>query len=221
MFTKFTTFVCAIAVMAIIGSTAQAGHHNARYRQLDDFAFAAYVEARELRWELHDDFVDSHDYDHLLEDAEDVLIAMQGLQNSILRERSDALIEREVNIVMKKLSDLTVHLNGSDFARGSRSRHRTTFNGRGYVFTPETQHVGRVHVDAALKMIAKIETALDALAHEVEHRHNHHRSVSPTEVAPAPLPVLVPSEVRYRGGRSLGIPVGKSGAGNLVFRVDF
>ncbi len=219
MFTKLTTLVSAIAVVAMISSTAQAEHHNARYRQLDDVAFAAYVEARELRWELHDDFVDSRDYDHLLEDSEIVLIALQGLQNSILRERSDAQIEREVVNVSRKLSDLTTHLNGCDFARVSRSRHRYSFNGRGYTFTPETQHVGRVHVDVALKMIAKIESLLEGLAHEVGHGHRHHRSRSPQEVAPAPQPVLVPRDVRYRSGKGFGIPIGKDG--NLVFNFGF
>ena len=146
MFSKLTTIASMVAVVSLCSTSANADHHNARYRHLDDLSFAAFAEARELRWEIHDDFVDSHDYEHLLEDADAVIEAMHGLQVAIYRERPDHLIGREVEQVEKKLANLTSHMNTCDYARVSSSRHQTTFNGRGYSFTPETRHVGRIHV---------------------------------------------------------------------------
>ncbi len=215
-----TTLLSSITLLAVIGSTAHAAEeHNARYRHLDDVVFSAYVEARELRWEIHDDFVDSHDYDHLLEDADEVVSALQSLERTILRERSDQTIAREADIVQRKLSTLTQHLNGCDFAR-VRHHHRATYNGRGYVFTPETQHVGRSHVLVALKMIAKIEDALAHLEDEVRPvPHHYHRrpSISVPPVPSQPGPVLVPRNSAFRSDRSVEIPIGNHGS----FRIGF
>ncbi|QDT34502.1 hypothetical protein [Thalassoglobus polymorphus] len=211
MFAKMTTIASSIALLTLLGSTAQASEHNARYRHLDDIVFAAYVDARELRWELHDDFIASHDYEHLLEDADAILTSLQKLERTILRENSDLTIAREADLVQRNLSTLTRHLNGSDFARGRHERHRTTYNGRGYVFSPETQHVGRTHVRTALRLIAKIEDALAHLRDEVRPISHHHRSTPPRAVPvpqPQPGPILVPRNSSYRPDRSVEIPVG-------------
>ncbi|MBT5019330.1 MAG: hypothetical protein HON04_11365 [Planctomicrobium sp.] len=225
MFSKLTTIASMVAVVSLCSTSANADHHNARYRHLDDLSFAAFAEARELRWEIHDDFVDSHDYEHLLEDADAVIEAMHGLQVAIYRERPDHLIGREVEQVEKKLANLTSHMNTCDYARVSSSRHQTTFNGRGYSFTPETRHVGRIHVVAALRMIHRIESALSALEREVRPhhgRHGHSNLVPPTiEQTPRPAPILVPREARNSDRRYVEIPVGNSSKSGFVFKIGY
>ena len=216
----------ALTTLLMVGSAAQAGPHDDRYHHLDDLAFAAFVDARELRWEIHDDFVDSHDYDHLLSDADEVVRGLQSLQASIYRERPDQLLARDVVTVQRNLSNLTQHLNASDFAHVDRGSRRSTYNGRGYVFTPETQHVGRVHVVAALRLINRIEHALEGLERAVNPRGHghHHSSQEPITLPDAPAPggpVLLPRESRSRGeSRTVEVPLGNDRNG-VILRFGF
>ena len=229
MFSKTTALVTAIAMTVLINTSVQAEHeHNARYHRLDDLAFSAFIDARELRWEIHDDFVDSHDYDHLLEDADKIIASMQEVQAAIYRERPDEIIARLIDVTFSNMSNLTSHLNGCDFAQVRRGSHRVTYGGRGYSYTPETAHVGRIHVDAALRSIAKIETALALLEREVRpgHHHDHHDAIrglpSPSPaVVPQPRPVIPPRPVGYSRNGAIEIPLGSHHDSRFVFRVGF
>lgn len=226
MFTHKTTLTLGLILATLTTADAHADHqHNARYRYLDDLSFAAFIDARELRWEIHDDFVNSRDYDHLLEDADAIIAALQDVQQAIYRERSDAFIAQRVVITNQAIANLTSHLHGCDFASIRRGTYRPTYGGRGYHFSPETRHVGRVHVDAALNLIAKVEAALHALEREVcpvpRHGHSHRVEphIDPVPVAPQP-PILAPQSSRHNRGRSFEIPVG-NGNSSFVFRIGF
>lgn len=220
---KTIALTSLFSLLGLLGNTGHADPHRARFRQLDDLSFAAFVEARELRWELHDDFVESQDYHHLLNDADELVVALHELQMAIYRERPEAFIGREVEGVQRKLSNLTQHLNGCDFARASESRHRTTNYGRGYVYHPATQHVGQAHVVAALKMVSRIEASLAQLSREVcvAEVHDHSPVRPPVVVPELPAPRPVSREMISRNNRTFEIPIGKPGAGGFVFRVGY
>lgn len=225
MIHKLTAITSVIALATIFSSSANADHRLARFRQLDDLSFAAFVEARELRWEIYINFVDSHDYQHLLSDADEVIEAMHDLQVDIYRERPDHVIEREIDNVQRRLANLKSHMNGCDFARTLNSRHRPTFNGRGYVYAPETHSGGRGHALTALRMIARIESALEALECAVcgHGRRSTHSNIVPPTIPPAPQPgpLWAPQGTSSRNGRFLEIPVGNASKGGFVFKIGY
>lgn len=225
MVSKLSVLSSMVAVVAMLGSTANADIYTSRYRHLDDLAFSAFVDARDLRWVIHDNFIDSRDYQHLMNDADDIVAALQDVQVAIYRERPDAVILREICQAQKQVANLSSHLNGCDFARSSQSRFRPAYQGRGYSFIPETRHAGRIHVHTALKMIARIESALAALEREVcpNHGRQSHVPIQPPiiEEPPIPVPALPPQETRNRSQRYFEIPVGNSGSGGFVFRIGY
>lgn len=214
------TFLATLSLLAATTTPLLADHgHNARYRALDDMAFAAYAEARELRWEIHNDFVASRDYDHLLEDADAIISSLRNVQASIYQERPDGLIARDLVATYQKIANLAEHLAGCDFAYVRPARHQVTFHGRGYRYTPETRNVGRVHVDAALKMIAHVELNLDQLAREVGLNPDHHHGPVPAVAPPGHVPA--PPQVDDRGPRGEVRPVYSSKVGGVTFSFGF
>lgn len=222
MFRKMVPIAIFTGVLTFFNSTGHAAHeHNARYRALDDLAFDALIHARELRWEIHDDFIESQDYAHLLADADRVVSSIHDLQRSIYQERSDRSIATEIADTRRQLANLLTHLNDCDYARG-RDRHiEQTNRGRGYSFSPETQHVGRVHVIRVRKMIAGIEASMDQLERLVCTANHHHRSLNVRPEPPQPGPVLVPRNTNFHDRRSFEIPVGNSARSGLVLRFNF
>lgn len=217
MFSRIALTATLTAMTLGFVTIAEANPHNARYRRLDDLAFSAFVDARELRWEIHDDFVDSADYDHLLRDADEIISALQDLQNTIYRERPDQLVVRDIEIVHRRLHNLSGHLDGCDFMRNVPERYRSRGRG-GYEFTPETQSVGVRHVNTALRMIARIESSLDRLQRELRIDHRPRPAVEPRPATPVP-PVLLPRGAQRQQGRHVEIPIG--GSSGVVFKVRF
>ena len=183
------TILTTFALIAVTATPLLADHeHNARYRTLDDMAFAAFADARELRWEIHDDFVTSKDYDHLLEDADAIISSLRNVQATIYRERPDSLIARDLAVTYEKIANLSEHMESCDFARVRPAQYQMTFQGRGYRYSPETRNVGRIHVEAALKLIARVERTLDQLAYEVGLTSHHHHGGPAVGTPPIPVP---------------------------------
>ena len=216
-----TILFSIVALMTTGLSQADANPHNARYRHLDDLAFTAYVDARELRWEIHDDFVTSADYNHLLRDTDAILSCLRSVQASIHAERHDSTIAREVERTFDRIANLRQHLEGCDFARVRASRFHSIHRGRGYGYTPETRHVGRVHVDTALQLVARVEQALDQLAREVGCHSRLRHPPAPAFIPQAPALPPVPRQTHFRQHNSRTRPVFTERVGGVTFSFGF
>ncbi|TWT58620.1 hypothetical protein KOR42_20020 [Thalassoglobus neptunius] len=168
------TMCVAILLCGILSAGAKdlraGSRHNERYRHLDDLAFSAFVEARELRWEIHDDFVESRDYDHLLEDADRIVKGVHRVQAAILAEESDKDIREETLRLRNKIDVLKEHLGACDYAVHRPGRRQPTAAGKGYHFTPETKHVGAVHVRKALEHLDRVEATVAHLQDDLVKR---------------------------------------------------
>ena len=222
MFRKMVPVAIFMGVLTFFNSIGHAAHdHNTRYRALDDLAFDALIHARELRWELHDNFIESRDYAHLQADADRVVSAIHDLQRSIYQERSDRSIATEIATTRRQLANLLTHLNDCDYARVRDHRIEPAFRGRGYSFRPESQHAGRVHVIRVRKMIAGIEASMDQLERLVSTVNHHPRSPNVRPELPQPGPALVPRNTNLHDRRSFEIPVGNSARSGLVLRFNF
>jgi len=224
------TMVAVLTLFSLV-SVSQAEH--CVFRQMDDLAFSAYVEARALRWEIHDDFTGSRDYRHLLRDSEIILHQINDLQNAIMNERSTHIIDREIHSVERSVRALRSHLTTCDFANAHPAHHRPTHGGNGYHFTPETHNVGRIHVDAALVMLDRIDNviqSLDIVANggAIAIPVGGSPAIGPgfpsppapgSIISPTPFPAgtppppsLVPRKSSFRSHtRSVSIPLGKTG----------
>jgi len=168
-------------LLVIAASTANAQVDNCR--QLDELAFSAFVEAREVRWAIHDNFVESHDYDHLLRDATGLTEAIMDLQRNLGRDRPEAVLCRNIDVAIREAQNLRSHLDGCDFARVSRRSRRTTFHGNGYTFAPETRHAGHFQVRRVLLQLDRIERTLASLDTMV---HGGHGTVNGIGTPPPP-----------------------------------
>lgn len=172
-------------LIVFAASTANAQIDNCR--QLDELAFSAFVEAREVRWMIHDNFVDSRDYDHLLRDATGLTEALMDLQRNLGRDRPEAILCRNVDVAIREAQNLRSHLDGCDFARVQHRSRRTTFRGNGYTFQPETRHAGHFQVRRVVQQLDNIERTLATLDTMVHGGQGGFGGVG-TPPPPAPTP---------------------------------
>ena len=215
----------ALLATLVITTSAQADH--ARLRVLDDIAFSAYIQARDVRWEIHDHFNDSRDFLHLLRDADTILAELRDLQDSIYRERSEAWLGRELDTVKRRVDNLRSHMEECDFATHREARRYSVGSQGRFAFAPETRHGGWRHVAAVNRMLDQIDCSLAALRSELTGQpaiapppSHHHNSVPPVltprdrNVPPAPSQVPPVSHRSSRTpSRGLEIPLfgGKNG----------
>ncbi|MCA9080960.1 MAG: hypothetical protein KDA58_10405 [Planctomycetaceae bacterium] len=156
----FTRSLLTGLLLAVTSAPVMADH--CLLRELDDLNFAAMHEARALRWEINDDFVDSRDYRGLLQDAESLMRDLRSIQDALFNERPVTMLRREIDSAHDRIHHLIEHLNHCDFAASSPAIHR--HNGRGgYTFAPATRHAGMIHVRAALASARKIDDQLVAM----------------------------------------------------------
>lgn len=194
------------ALMAIFVAsnivTSQASADHSFYRQLDDLAFSAMTDTRELRWHIATRFQDSHDYRLLLRDVDAVMEELRHVQQAIYRGQSDRLIAREGENALDRLEHLAEHLNACDYAAHRPARRRTTSRG-GYTFLPETRHSGYTYVVTSRDLIAsaqqKLVSMLHLLGHNVTCPSPHvpydvtpGQSYGPSSPTPLPAPQLTP-----------------------------
>ena len=218
---KVRTLCVAILLCGILSAGAKdlraGSRHNERYRHLDDLAFSAFVEARELRWEIHDDFVESRDYDHLLEDADRIVKGVHRVQAAILAEESDKDIREEILRLRNKIDVLKEHLGACDYAAHLPGRRQPAFGGKGYHFTPETKHVGGVHVRKALEHLDRVEAAIAHLHDDLVQRRRV-GSQGDREIRSAP-PLMVPQ--RFAPSTSSSRDQRSEALAQWLFRVGF
>ncbi len=188
MVTTSTRILLTITMIPLLSTLA---HAQGPLRRYDDLTFTALTAARDLRWEIHDEFERSRDQKHLLQDVENLISDLHLIQKMIYQRRSARELDKELDHALEHVAELKTHLLGCDFAK----QHAVSFqlNAKGYVFHPETRHGGRVHVDHALTMLAGIEGNLKQLHRELAGApvpHTRPHVVAP--VKPSNLKVTPP-----------------------------
>jgi hypothetical protein len=172
MKTTLLSTVAMLFALAAGGSTARADHRL--WRGLDDASQDALLAARDVRWEIHDHFADSRDYEELLEDARALTLALREVQDAIDLEREPRILRRLVANVHGVLEHLEDHATQSEYGRTVPGT--ISFGAGGYTYRPRTRHARYVHVQSLLRQIGLVDDAV----HELEVRldlmaggHNH------------------------------------------------
>ncbi|MEW4528064.1 MAG: hypothetical protein ACF8PG_04695 [Maioricimonas sp. JB045] len=232
MNTHTTMLALALVTAGFVPTSARADHRI--YRELDDLAFSAMVDARESRWIIHDELTYSRDYERVLREADTVVTALQDLQRSILRERNMTTLCRQVDDVQYHVEHLIDRLQRCGFecevahARGHRNPR--------YAFTGQGSHRRRGAWESDLRShIRRMRRTLSQLQ-EVVHGHDHavlpatparppvlrdrdRGPISPRGVTPGG-PVLTPPipSPALPGSPSVKIPLGDR-MGSVTFRL--
>jgi hypothetical protein len=150
-----------LAVVATLG-TANADHRL--YRDLDDLNNHMMTHAREARWEVHDHFVTSRDYEDLREDSWALVKALRNVEDAIFRERDPHAILNLVEDAHDVLAHFEEHVEHSDFNRISY-RGRVRIRPTGYTHVVELQSILRtLHED--------VDRMISVLEREVGHHHH-------------------------------------------------
>ncbi|WP_437192059.1 hypothetical protein [Planctomicrobium sp. SH527] len=235
MKTALIRVLVAAFVLPVLATTVFAQGAARRY---DDLTFTALAAARDLRWEIYDEFARSRDQRHLLQDVENLITDLHKIQVLIYQRRPAHVVDRELDHAFEHVQELKSHLLSCDFAvHRSGSYHLIP---KGYVYHPETHHSGNVHVDHAIQMLAGIEVNLNQLHLELTGLPASsavpvipNPVVVPTPVAPYPVyqvkpvpvvpgKVIPPYGVPGKGGplmvpvhptkaKSTSVPLGKTG----------
>lgn len=164
MKTKLLTTASLLLALAATSGEARADHRL--WRDLDDAAFDALTHAREARWEIHDHFTQSRDYDELLEDAIALTRALRDVQDAIDEERDPRVVRRLVDNVHSVIVHLEDHARGSEYYRtvpGSFSLGRS-----GYGYRPVSRHAGYVHVQALIRHLRLVDDAVHVLEEQLD-----------------------------------------------------
>lgn len=177
-----------LAVVAMLGGTANADHRL--WRELDELNFHMQSHARDARWEIHDHFATSRDYEDLRDDSWALIKALRNVEDAIYRERAPHAILDLVENAHDILVHFEEHVEHSDFNRVSY-RGRVRIRPTTYTHVAELQSILRSMHDDLDRMIATLER-------EVGHGHHHRGGIevipdSPYRLqpgVPAPGPVL-------------------------------
>lgn len=168
---KTASLAAASLSILLAASTARADHRV--YRSLDDLAFAAMSDARDARWEIHDHFATSRDFLPLLEDADELMRALRGMQDSVYREDRPERMLQAIEAVHHVLTHFQEHLEQSDFA--SRSRGSVRFgSGGGYSYHAPSRHAGSVHVQELQRILNHLDSHLHEMEEAIDHAFGHH-----------------------------------------------
>lgn len=204
---KPATLAATCLAMLLAASNARADHRV--FRTLDDLTFAALSDARDARWIVHDHFDNSRDYQPLLEDADELMLALRGIQDAVYREDNPQRLFRLMESAHEALLHFQQHAEHSDFAYTSHRPIR--YRNGGYSYHAPTRNAGYVH----LQDLQQTLTELDSHLHEMDDvlegafGHNHHggpyfegpASPGGLVVPPAPGPSAEAVSIPLLGGR--------------------
>jgi hypothetical protein len=158
-----------LALVAAVGGTANADHQL--YRELDDLNNHAMRHARDARWEVHDHFVASRDYDDLLEDSRTLTKALRNVEDAIFFERSP----RAILSLARDAHDVLVHFE--EHAEQSEF-NRISWHGRTRV-----RPAGYTHVVQLQSILVILHQDMDQLIAVLEpyggHSHGHELEIVP------------------------------------------
>jgi hypothetical protein len=159
-----------LAVMATLGSASAADHRL--YRDLDDLNNHAMSHAREARWEVHDHFSTSRDYEDLREDSWALIKALRNVEDAIFRERTPHAILDLVENAHDVLAHFQEHVEHSDF-------NRISYRGRARI-----RPTGYAHVVELQSMLRTLHQDMDRLIAVLEREVGHHHHGGGIEVIP-------------------------------------
>jgi hypothetical protein len=186
MKTNLLTTTSLLLGLALFAGHARADHRL--WRELDDAAFDALTHARDVRWEIHDHFTQSRDYDELLEDAIALTRALRNVQDAVDEERDPRAIRRLVDNVHSVIVHLEEHARDSEYFRtvpGSLYLGRS-----GYGYRPVSRHAGYVHVQALIRHLRLVDDAVHVLEEQLDlmagGRHQHGTPGLPGNPSPRP-----------------------------------
>ncbi len=192
----------AVSTTMLLTATLAFADHNVR-RDLEDNAFAAMTQAREIRTEVRDHFEGSASYGRLVVEATKLYVSTRSIEDALICGRDSNAVCREIDQTLKALQCFSGNLEACDFARVDPGCRHPTHRGNGYSFRAPSRHPGYVHVVAVRQMLANLEHSLDSL-HDDLSLLSH---VQP--VRQAPLPEPLPTFPRPgHGGTNPGSPVG-------------
>jgi hypothetical protein len=203
-------FRTTVSTTLLLTATLVFADHNVR-RELEDKAFAALSQAREIRIEIRDDFTGSRSFDQLMEEATQLYRTARSIEDALLRGESANVLCREIDQTTKALRCFSGILEASDFARVDVGHHRPTHGGNGYSFRASSRNPGLVHVVAVRQMVKELEITLTSLHDDLSLLSE----VRPTPRAPFPAPSVsrprstfdLPVSLGNRGGFVLRIPM--------------
>lgn len=192
----------AVSTTLLLTATLTFADHNVR-RDLEDNAFAAMTQAREIRTEVRDDFTGSASYERLVNEATKLYVSTRSIEDALISGRNSNAICREIDQTLKALRCFSGNLEASDFAQLDTGHRHPTHRGNGYTFRAPSRNPGYVHVVAVRQMIANLEQSLDCL-HDDLSLLSH---VRPVPQAPLPQPLPTAPHPGH-GGTNSGHPVG-------------
>ena len=192
----------AVSTSLLLTATLAFADHDIR-RDLEDNAFAALTQAREIRTEVRDDFTDSASYGRLMDEATKLYVATRSIEDALICGRNSNAVCREIDQTLKALRCFSGNLEASDFAQLDTGHRRTTHGGNGYTLRASSRNPGYVHVVAVRQMVANLEYSLNNLHDDLSLLGQ----ISPVPQAPLPQP-LPAYPHQGHGGTNSGNPVG-------------
>ncbi len=99
----------ATALMAGLPALSQAD--DVSFRQLDDMTFSTMNDARELRWLIRSEFVESPNVGLLLNDSQMLLMQLRGFEDSLFREFPVQVLFNNLNQVRASAAQLRFRLS--------------------------------------------------------------------------------------------------------------
>ena len=222
-----------VSTTLLLTATLAFADHNVR-RNLEDQAFTALSQAREIRTEIRDDFNGSLNQQQLMDEATKLYLSTRSIEDALISGRNSNAVCREIDQTLKALRCFSGNLEGSDFAQLDTGHRRPTHGGNGYTFRAPSRNPGSVHVVAVRQMVANLEQSLNCLHDDLSLLGQ----VSPVPQAPLPQPLpayphqghgganssnpvgpFLPPPSASRPRSTMEIPVSLGNRGGIVFRI--
>lgn len=216
-----------LSVVAALGGDARADHRV--WRTMDNYVFDAMSHTRDARWEVHDHFSTSRDYEDLLQDARRLTRALNDIQDAIYMERSPHQIQRLIDDAHDILMHFQEHAEHSDFA--ATTPGHTHYDRNSYRYRAPVRNAGYVHVRELVSHLNLVDDSL----HEIEyvlnqmmgHGHDHGLEVVPDPTfrtqpfapgpgAVPPGPVVVPE---LSAASDVSLPLVRNRSGEMLLRL--
>lgn len=209
------TALCTTVVLSVVaafGGDARADHRV--WRTMDDYAFDAMSHARDARWEVHDHFDSSRDYEALLQDARQLTRALNDIQDAIYLERNPRQIVRLVDNAHDILLHFKEHAEHSDFA--ATVPGHVHYDRNGYRYRAPVRNAGYVHVHELVSHLNLVDDSLHEIEYELNrmlgHGHNHGLEVIPD-------PVYRTQPYRPSAATDVSLPMVRDRSGEMLLRL--
>ncbi len=153
-----TSILLALAMLAAIPAVSQAD--LIVLRQMDDMTFDTMNDARELRWLIRNEFVESPAIGLLLSDSQMLLLQLRALEDGLFRELPTQILFNQLNQVRAAAAQLRFSLTTPCV---TCLKPDVVFYGGDRFVIDEPRPVIVVPIDLALEMLTRIEGKLMAI----------------------------------------------------------